>query len=95
MVLIWKSQPQVQFKVFLLCLGCGDIQRQLGESLKQTLLTDKSVPVTIHRTDKSTVTITIAKKSTVSDLKTKLTIPPNACLHWKGINTENHYHNYI
>ena len=40
-----------------------EYQRQLGESLKQTLLTNELVPVTIHRTDKSTVTITIAKKN--------------------------------
>ena len=68
-----------------------EYQRQLGESLKKTFLTDKPVSIMIHRTDKPTLTINIARKSTVSNIKTKLNIQSSACLYWKGINMENHY----
>ena len=68
-----------------------EYQRQLSESLKKTFLTDEPVTIMIHRIDKPTLTINIARKSTVSDIKTKLKIPPNACFHWKGINMENDY----
>lgn len=68
-----------------------EYQRQLGENLKKTFLTDKPVSIIIHRTDKPTLTINIARKSTISDIKTKLNIPLNTCFFWKDINMENHY----
>lgn len=68
-----------------------EYQRQLGESLKKTFLTDEPVSIMIHRTDKPTLTINIARKSTVSNIKTKLNIPTDACFYWKGVNMENHY----
>ena len=68
-----------------------EYQRQLGENLKKTFLTDEPVSIVIHRIEKPTLTINIARKSRISDIKTKLNIPPNSCLHWKGIKMENHY----
>ena len=68
-----------------------EYQRQLGESLKKTFLTDEPVSIVINRIGKPTLTINIARKSTVSDIKTKLNIPPNACFHWRGIKMKNHY----
>ena len=69
----------------------AEYQRQLSESLKKTFLTDKPVLIMIHRSDKPTLTINIARKSTISDIKTKLNIPLSACFQWKGISMENHY----
>ena len=68
-----------------------EYQRQLDESLKKTFLTNEPVSIMIHRTDKPTLTINIARKSTVSNIKTKLNIPTDACFYWKGFNMENHY----
>ena len=68
-----------------------EYQRQLGENLKKTFLTNETVSIMIHRTDKPTLTINIARKSTVSNIKTKLNIPSSACFYWKGISMENHY----
>ena len=45
----------------------------------------------IHRTDKPTLTINIARKSTVYDIKTKLNIPSSAVFYWKDTKMENHY----
>ena len=67
-----------------------EYQRQLGESLKKTFLTDEPVSIMIHRTDKPILTINIAKKSTVSSIKTKLNIPSSACFYWKGLKMGNH-----
>ena len=67
-----------------------EYQRQLGESLKKTFLTDKPVLIMIHRTDKQILTINIARKSTVSNIKTKLNIPSSACFYWKGLKMGNH-----
>lgn len=68
-----------------------EYQRQLGESLDKTFLTDEPVSIMIHRTDKPILTINIAKKSTVSNIKTKLNIPSSAVIYWKGLKMENHY----
>ena len=68
-----------------------EYQKQLDESLKKTFLTDESVSIMIHRTDKPALTINIARKSKVSDIKTKLNIPSSACFYWKGHKMENHY----
>lgn len=68
-----------------------EYQKQLGESLKKTFLTDEPVSIMIHRTNKPTLTINIARKSTVSNIKTKLNIPTDACFYWKGLSMENHY----
>ena len=68
-----------------------EYQRQLGESLKKTFLTDKPVSIVIHRTSKPSLTINIARKSTVSNIKKKLNIPSSSCIHWKGITMKNHY----
>ena len=43
----------------------------------------------IHRTDKPTLIINIARKSTVSNIKSKLNIPSSACFHWKGLKMGN------
>ena len=68
-----------------------EYQRQLGKNLEKTFLTDESVSIMIHRNNKPTLTINIARKSTVSDIKTKLKIPSSALFYWKGFNMENHY----
>ena len=67
-----------------------EYQRQLGESLKKTFLTDEQVSIMVHRTDKPTLTINIARKSTVSNIKTKLNIPSSTCFYWKGLTMGNH-----
>ena len=68
----------------------AEYQRQLGESLKKTFLTNETVSIMIHRTDKPTLTINIARKSTVSNIKTKLNIPSSSCFYWKGLKMGNH-----
>lgn len=65
--------------------------KQLDESLKKTFLTNEPISIIIHRIDKPTLTINIARKATVSDVKSKLNIPSRACFYWKGIKMENHY----
>jgi hypothetical protein len=72
-------------------ISIEEYQKQLGESLKKTFLTDEQVSIMIHRTDKPTLTINIARKSTVSNIKTKLNIPSSACFYWKGLKMGNHY----
>lgn len=67
-----------------------EYQRQLGESLKKTFLTDEQVSIMIHRTDKPILTINIARKSTVSNIKTKLNIPSSPCFYWKDVKMGNH-----
>ena len=68
-----------------------EYQRQLGENLKKTFLTNELVSIIIHRTDKPALRINIARKSTVSDIKTKLNIPSSAVFYWKDTKMENHY----
>jgi len=67
----------------------AEYQRQLGESLKKTFLTDEPVSIMIHRTDKPTLTINIARKSKISGIKKKLNIPSSACFYWKGLKMGN------
>ena len=66
-----------------------EYQRQLGESLKKTFLTDEPVSIMIHRTDKPILTINIARKSKISGIKKKLNIPSSACFYWKGLKMGN------
>ena len=67
----------------------AEYQRQLGESLKKTFLTDEPVSIMIHRTDKPILTINIARKSKISGIKKKLNIPSSACFYWKGLKMGN------
>lgn len=68
-----------------------EYQKQLGESLKRTFLTDCPVTIIIHRTNKNNFTINMTRKATMTDIKSKLNIPLSACIHWNGIQMENHY----
>ena len=68
-----------------------EYQKQLGESLKRTFLTDCPVTIIIHRTNENNFTINMTRKATITDIKSKLNIPLSACFHWNGIQMENHY----
>lgn len=69
----------------------AEYQKQLAENLKKTFLTNELISIMIHRTNKPTLTINIAKKATVSNIKKKLNIISTACFYWKGLKMENHY----
>ena len=68
-----------------------EYQRQLDHSLKNTFLTNEPILILIHRVSKPVLRINIARKATILDIKSKLNIPLCTCIHWKGINMENHY----